>query len=424
MLLKAVVHPKSISRQDKLYDPKIDIAVEELEKAAFRNKMIGLPVTMYHHDTEKAAQIIKASGGQLNGANMKLALNHLHKHQPTAKTLTAQKLQHDQKPATLKNEVSLMLYDHASIIDKAGGKGVLGTVTDFFRENDAWCVNIEMDNNVVPEILRQQMQPGGRLGDISLTHVMENNEVIPLEVSFTKQGLRSGSTISEIIMASRNKQLSQHVDVMEPVPAPTATSELERVMQFYTSLAAHDPDGALGLQTKFTETVELIQASTIKNRPVVKKELSDEDIELRKKVQEQEEAIKLLAEATGHCLKESGLGGVGLLRERTTEEWTKAPKDLMAATQMVMASLATNHRKRKNEDHNFDRMLRKAGLSGTGNMFLSANVEPAVAPAATLVRASNAKQSLAPAMVGETGGDDFAAQLRHMRKQHAANIPY
>ena len=203
---------------------------------------------------------------------------------------------------------------------------------------------------------------------------------------------------------------------MEQMNVLNAASEFERVMQFYTSLAAHDPDGALGLQTKFTETVELIQASTIKNRPVVKKELSEEDIELRKKVQEQEEDIKLLAEATGHCLKESGLGGVGLLRERTTEEWTKAPKDLMAATQMVMASLATNHRKRKHEDDNFDRMLQKAGLSGAGNMFLSANVEPAVAPAATLVMASSAKPILP---MSKTGVDDFAAQLR---KQQAINM--
>ena len=215
-------------------------------------------------------------------------------------------------------------------------------------------------------------------------------------------------------MASHNKQFPQLVNVMEPVSAPTASSELICVMQFYTSLASHDPDGALGLQTKFTKTVELIQASTIKNRPVVKKELSEEDIKLRKKLKIQEEVIKLLAEATGHCLKESGLGGVGLLRERTTEEWTKAPKDLMAATQMVMASLATNHRKRKNEDHNFDRMLQKAGLSGAGNMFLSANV----APAATLVMASSAKTIL---QISKTGGDDFAAQLRKQQSIDMSN---
>lgn len=92
MKLEAIVHPTSISQHDNYFDPSIHIAEEVLSSEEFKKKMIGLPVTAYHHDTMKAVHLIQKRRKELSGENMRLALIELHKNLPSSLQLARQLL--------------------------------------------------------------------------------------------------------------------------------------------------------------------------------------------------------------------------------------------------------------------------------------------------------------------------------------------
>ena len=84
MKLEAIVHPTSISQHDNYFDPSIHIAEEVLSSEEFKQKMVGLPVTAYHHDTMKAVHLIQKRRKELSGENMRMALIELHKNLPSS----------------------------------------------------------------------------------------------------------------------------------------------------------------------------------------------------------------------------------------------------------------------------------------------------------------------------------------------------
>jgi hypothetical protein len=191
MKLEAVVHPTSISRHDPAFDPDIHIAVEVLSSPAFAAKMIGVPVTAYHHDTMRAVDIMYARKEPLTASNMRRALIELHQTQPTAMELAKAQLGKN-NPAVTQHSLSAIWQKVPEVIQNARGPGVFGSVTAFWRQGDRWLVAIDLDPSRMGEFQKRLVKQGGALGEVSLTHAVIDGTIEPLELSFTIQGLRTG----------------------------------------------------------------------------------------------------------------------------------------------------------------------------------------------------------------------------------------
>ena len=390
MKIEAVVHPISISRKDAKFDPNIHIPVEILDSLTFRRKMVGLPVTAYHHDTMKAVDLLLRQKKPLTGPNMSIALQELHEKLPTAQELAKKMLLREGKSLSPKNVWLKML----KVTEQAGGPGVLGKVTRYWRNGQKWMVAITLNN--INTFQKKLVKLGGALGDISLTHAVINNVVEPLEISLTIQGLRTGSSINRIVSASYNnikpvkimesiQKTSDAEEVLLPSLAATTTQPEDDavvddpVKNFYSEL---EPS----VRPKFKEIISMITAASSASQEANTKRL-----------QTLEESMDLVQRSVVQALDDMPTY-FGKLSEHSAEQWKSNPASLATANQFILAAAANNYKKRKRENDDLDKALDDIG-------------------SAPRVVAASSRQK-----TQETAADDiFFKELRNMRA-HLKNI--
>ena len=345
MKLEAIVHPTSISQHDNYFDPSIHIAEEVLSSEEFKQKMVGLPVTAYHHDTMKAVHLIQKRRKELSGENMRMALIELHKNLPSSLQLARQLLKKKNIAATAEHIWNIL----PEVIAHARGPGVLGTVTKFWRQGNMWMVEIEIDTKSISSFQMKLIKKGGALGEISLTHAVLNGKIEPLEVSFTIQGLRTGSAINRIISASRKSSFYNIMADLENLQNAAEVTETETgsdqpVEVFYKSLNEEQ-------QTNFRDVAGIIKRMSVKANSVAV-------AENEKRLMELEKAMNLVQEATATALNELGPSCFGNIPQRSQEDWKKDPVITATANQFILAAAANNIAKRKRGDEDMDEIMK------------------------------------------------------------------
>jgi len=347
MKIEAVVHPTSISRHDARFDSNIHIPIEVLDSLTFRRKMIGLPVTAYHHDTMKAVNLLSRRKQSLTGPNMTMALQELHQKLPTAQELAKKILLREGKEITPKNVWTKMF----KVTEQAGGPGVMGKVTKYWRDGQKWMVAIDLDN--INPFQKKLVKMGGALGDISLTHAVINNVIEPLEVSLTIQGLRTGSSINRIVSASSNtRKLYKMLDMIvkdkaetEEVQAAAHAQQEEEEMvvddpvkNFYNEL---EPSA----RGKFKEIISMVTTASAASQEAGNKRL-----------QALEESMDLVQRSVVQALDDmpAYFGNMG---EHSAEQWKSNPASLATANQFILAAAANSYKKRKRDTDDVDKAL-------------------------------------------------------------------
>lgn len=384
MKLEAIVHPTSISRNDPKFDPSIHIPVEVLASSTFKKKMIGLPVTAYHHDTMKAVNMIYRRREKLSADTMRKTLIELNESQPGPLQLARQVLKRRKVPASVENIWQIL----PEVISHARGPGVLGTVTDFWRSGDQWLVAVEIDAKKISSFQMKLIKKGGALGEISLTHaVLDDGVIEPLELSFTIQGLRTGSAINRIVSASAKHHLHhllKMADIVEQKSFPGMETDLDSIPSdpiriFYDKL---DP----ALQSDFVSCLANVKQMSTKCSSVNEARLAD-----------LEKAMNLVQEATANALNELGPTCFGSIRPRSKEDWTRHPESLATANEFILAAAANSLNKRKRDNDELDEALKDITGGGMSNSRVVA-----------ASRASKPKDT--------TPDDDFFRELRSMRQ--------
>jgi len=346
MKIEAVVHPTSISRNDARFDSNIHIPIEVLDSLTFRRKMIGLPVTAYHHDTMKAVDLLSRRKQSLTGPNMTMALQELHQKLPTAQELAKKILLREGKEPTPKNVWKKMF----KVTEQAGGPGVMGKVTKYWRDGHKWMVAIDLDN--INPFQKKLVKMGGALGDISLTHAVINNVIEPLEVSLTIQGLRTGSSINRIVSASSNtrklykmldmivkdKTETEEVQVAAPVQQEEEVVVDDPVKNFYSEL---EPSA----RGKFKEIISMVTTASAASQEAGNKRL-----------QALEESMDLVQRSVVQALDDmpAYFGNMG---EHSAEQWKSNPASLATANQFILAAAANSYKKRKRDTDDLDKAL-------------------------------------------------------------------
>lgn len=383
MILEAIVHPLSISYNDSQYDPEIHIAVEVLSSTQFAKKMIGIPVTAYHHGTLRAVETLYKQNKPLTAPNMRQALTNLHKNQPTAMELAKSRLSAERKTGNISlGDIWKKVPD---VIDEARGPGVFGSVTKFWRQGDKWMVEVNIDPTLISALQFKLIKCGGALGEVSLTHAVVNGEIEPLELSFTIQGLRTGSAINRIIVASRNKTATMTDQILslpmdtDQIKAEVDNPTMDSMRLFYESL------------TKEQKQMFLVEMSNVKTLSVRSNTVNE------KRLAELEKAYVHMQEATAHALNEFGPSCFGAVRNTSVEEWTKTPASLATTNSILLCAAATHMKKRRREDDELSTAIKEL----TGESL------------PTVVTASRAK-------INDTPQEEaYFSYLREMRKNIA-----
>lgn len=391
MKLEAVVHPTSVSENDAEFDPSIHIAVEVLSSASFKKKMIGLPVTAYHHDTMKAVNVISRRKKELTAENMRLALIELNQSLPGPLQLARQLLKKRKIPSTSQNIWEVL----PEVIAHARGPGVLGSVTDFWRDGEQWLVAVDIDPRKISSFQMKLIKKGGALGEVSLTHVVLDGRIEPLELSFTIQGLRKGSAINRIVSASLKQHTSfdlhyamadlaeEQTPMVEDTTAAKLETEQDPIRMFYNKLEGlqeKESEGAPSLQAEFLATLANVKSMSVQTSKMNEARLAD-----------LEKALKVIEEGTILAFSEIGPQCFGKTNTCAKEEWAKDPRSLATANQLILAAAANNMNKRKRDNDELDEVLKD--VSGS---------QPRV------IAASRAKTS-------QPQEDDFFKELRTMR---------
>jgi hypothetical protein len=397
MRLEAIVHPTSISKDDPLFDPAIHIAVEVLASKTFHDKMIGLPVTAYHHDTMKAIHILNRRRHALTADNMRRALIELNGSLPGPLELARKLLKTRKVPATAANIWQVL----PEVIASARGPGVLGSVTKFWREGNAWLVAIEIDKSRISAFQLKLITKGGALGEVSLTHAVLDGTIEPLELSFTIKGLRTGSAINRIVSAShytksnsiffflKEKEKEKEKEKGKEKEKERKKMDIETVnnqpedeiRSFYNELGAIDP----ALQSKFLHHMKEVGVVQASMRTVNSDRLD-----------ELEKAMAQIIEATASALNEVGPACFGNIRPRTTDEWKTNVKSLATANEFILAAAANSLGKRKRENDELEDALKD----------LSSGQRVIAASSKVAKHAAEVKQP----------DDDFFRELRNMRQ--------
>lgn len=343
MKLEATVHPISISQNDANFNPDIHIGVEVLSSQLFRKKMIGLPVTAYHHDTMKAIQLLTMRKVPLTASNMAKVLQELHNNLPTPQELARQVLKKEGRTMSAKNIWKTM----PLVTEQAGGPGVLGRVTKYWRDGQKWMVAIELNN--ISNFQKKLIKKGGALGEISLTHAVIDNVIEPLEISFTIQGLRTGSTINRIVSASaksyKQQKMSDCTVIEEEVLSNEVTTTIDEESQdpahsFYQNLP-NDAD-----RGKFMEIIRGVKSASSAGAEANSKRL-----------RELEDSMNLVQESVVQALNEMNDGCFGKIAQNSPEQWKSNPSSLATANQFILAAAANNYNKRKRDTEELDKAL-------------------------------------------------------------------
>jgi hypothetical protein len=354
MKIEAIVHPTSISRKDKKFNPDIHIAVETLASDAFRKKMIGLPVTAYHHDTVRAINLISARGVSLNGSSMRKALIELNATLPKPQDLAKNLLVKKGIPITDANVWRAL----PMVNEEARGPGVLGSVTDFYRNGDQWMVKLDL--NTMHDFQKRLVTKGGALGEISLTHADRKGEIEPLEVSFTIQGLRTGSTINRIISASSKSSrstiirqtMSDNTIIVEELPNKTMTDPKDDhcdIRAIYESLSSKEHKEML---VRGVNNIKLMSAAAAAGSNKID----------NARLAALEKSIETIQTCVVSALQEIG-PHFGAIKPRSTEEWNKDPAGLAVAAEFIFATAAHSLKSRKREHDELDEAL--SDISGS-----------------------------------------------------------
>jgi hypothetical protein len=375
MLVEAIVHPLSISRHDRNFDPAIHIPVEILRDPVFQKKMQRLPVTARHHDTMRAVEHLSKRNIPLNGKNMHTALDHFHHSLPPPLVLAKKVLERSKLPVNPANLWAAL----PTVTPHARGPGVFGHVETFFERNGQWMANVFVDPTKLGSFEKKLITRGGALGQVSLTHaILPDQTLEPLELSFTIEGLRTGSAINRIIAASAYYNISKPKQ-MEPVLAAAATAspvdEADPIRAFYDQLG--ELDQTKMMQKTFVQHLKTVTASKATVSQAQEQRLDD-----------LEKAFALVQEATASALNELGPSCFGNLRPRTLEESSNV-MHTAATLQLVLAAAANNLNKRKRETDELDEALKEVSNH-------------------KVVAASKAKNVNAPE-------DEFFKELRNMR---------
>jgi len=343
MKLEATVHPISISQNDANFNPDIHIGVEVLSSQLFRKKMIGLPVTAYHHDTMKAIQLLTMRKVPLTASNMAKVLQELHNNLPTPQELARQVLKKEGRTMSAKNIWKTM----PLVTEQAGGPGVLGRVTKYWRDGQKWMVAIELNN--ISNFQKKLIKKGGALGEISLTHAVIGNVIEPLEISFTIQGLRTGSTINRIVSASaksyKQQKMSDCTVIEEEVLSKDVTTAIDEESQdpahsFYQNLPNDNDRG------KFMEIIRSVKSASSAGAEANSKRL-----------RELEDSMSLVQESVVQALNEMNDGCFGKIAQNSPEQWKSNPSSLATANQFILAAAANNYNKRKRDTEELDKAL-------------------------------------------------------------------
>lgn len=385
MKLEAIVHPLSISWRDKKFDPDIHIPVEVLSNSSFQQKMLNLPVTARHHDTMRSVDLLARAGFPLNGKNMQIALEYLHKTLPAPLTLARNVLEKSGLPVNPANIWATL----PEVSPHARGPGVFGSVEKFFfRPGLGWMVLIQIDEKKLDPFQKKLITLNGALGQVSLTHaVLGDGSYEPLELSFTIEGLRTGSAINRIVAASayratqstilrRFPKLKMDITPVIPVSDSSLTeSQNDPIRAFYDQLG--ELDATKNMQKTFVQHLKTVTASKATVTAAQEQRLDD-----------LEKAFALVQEATANALNELGPSCFGNMRPRTAEE-SNNPHATAATLQLVLAAAANNLNKRKRETDELDEALKEVSTH-------------------KVVAASKAKNVNAPE-------DEFFKELRQMR---------
>jgi hypothetical protein len=350
MKLEAVVHPTSVSENDPNFDPSIHIAVEVLSSASFKKKMIGLPVTAYHHDTMKAVNVISRRKKELTADNMRLALIELNESLPGPLELARTLLKKRKIPGTSRNIWEVL----PEVIAHARGPGVLGSVTDFWRDGDQWLVAVEINPQKISSFQMKLIKKGGALGEVSLTHVVLDGRIEPLELSFTIQGLRKGSAINRIVSASLKHHAMADMMLDQPlVVEEVCETEQDPIRRLYNKLELLDRqqekkgESGPSLQSEFLATLANVKSMSVQTNKVNETRLAD-----------LEKALKVIEEGTILAFSEIGPQCFGKTNTCAQEEWSKDPRSLATANQLILAAAANNMNKRKRESDELDEVLK------------------------------------------------------------------
>lgn len=398
MILEAIVHPTSISINDPLYDPEIHIPVEVLASKTFHEKMIGLPVTAYHHDTMKAVHILNRRRKHLTANNMREVLVELNESLPGPLQLARQLLKSQNIAATATNIWKVL----PEVVTHARGPGVFGTVTNFWRKGNAWLVSIDVDAKKISSFQMKLIKRGGALGEVSLTHAVIDGTIEPLELSFTIKGLRHGSTISRIVSASLNTLgTTCHITQNMPETNTSMTEEAGAIVDVDMSqplVDSNDVDSAKKLYGKIPDDLKSSYLDVLKQMKVTCASAAKAEYDekaaglansktaaLEAKVSELESAFQVISESTASALNEcSHLFG------SIKPTWTNA-SGMAQANQLVLAAAASNMSKRKRDADEFDEVMKDFAKPGN------------------VVAASKQVKSK------ETHEDEFFKELRNMR---------
>lgn len=397
MILDAIVHPTSVSLNDPIYDPEIHIPVEVLASKRFHEKMIGLPVTAYHHDTMKAVHILNRRKKHLTADNMREVLIELNKSLPGPLQLARQLLKSKNVPATASNIWKVL----PEVISHARGPGVFGSVTNFWRKGNAWMVSIDVDAKKISSFQMKLIKRGGALGEVSLTHAVIDGTIEPLELSFTIKGLRQGSTISRIVSASYNTvQPNCHITHTMPETNTDIAEDVAAEVEV-TSVPSADPtnvDSAKQLYGNLPEDLKSSYLSVLKEMKVTcasaakaeyeqqtMNEANSKTSALEAKVTELESAFQVISESTASALNEcSHLFG------SIKPTWTN-PSGMAQANQLVLAAAASNMKRKREAENDFDEVMKDFSK-----------------PANVIAASKQAKTKAAPE-------DEFFKELRNMR---------
>ena len=394
MKLEAIVHPLSISWRDNAFDPDIHIPVEVLSHPSFQQKMLNLPVTARHHDTMRGVDLLARAGFPLNGKNMHIALEYLHKTLPAPLTLARNVLERSGLPVNPANIWATL----PEVSPHARGPGVFGSVDRFFfRAGMGWMVLIHIDEKKLDPFQKKLITLHGALGQVSLTHAVLGDDFQkqngkktlnigsyePLELSFTIEGLRTGSAINRIVAASAYRASQSTIlrripkskmDISPPV-TDVESIDSDPIRIFYDQLG--ELDATKNMQKTFVQHLKTVTASKATVTAAQEQRLDD-----------LEKAFALVQEATANALNELGPSCFGNMRPRTAEE-SNNPHATAATLQLVLAAAANNLNKRKRETDELDEALKDVSTH-------------------KVVAASKAKNVNAPE-------DDFFKELRTMR---------
>jgi hypothetical protein len=371
MIIEAIVHPISISRNDKNFDAEVHIPVEVLKSLSFQAKMINLPVTAYHKDTMRSVNLLLQRGLPLTGVHMTQALNELHKKLPTSWELARELLNQQKKPITQQNIWNVL----PEIVKESRGPGVLGKVTKFFCRDKKWIVELKLDN-ILP-FHKKLIQQKGAMGEVSLTHhALANGGIEPLEISFTIQGMRTGSAISRIVSMSRNKAMASPL-IVDPITPD------DMIRNFYDNLG-EDQENGKSRQNTFLTILKDVNVT-----------MASKNTASERRLVELEKAMVCIQEATANTLNELGKGYFGKFAQHTPEEFLQNPTMLATTADFVMASLANSVSRQKRKHDELDKVMEEIS-------------EPKVVAASRAVNVKSANSDTAANV-------PFFAELANMR---------